>query len=693
MLKNLKVRSKLLISYGIVILFYIIAIIAATISLGNVFGGLENFYNTPFPMVRSALEVQSLTREIQMNVYKAVTSDHSQFDTINSGINNTMAARDAAMEELRATYEGDASLLQSVESAAQKTKDARAKALKFVESNNSTSAISILNGEYATAADEFEAALNQVIDEANSIADDYYQTGARVKTISDLILVALAAVSVIISLILVFSIVKNLTHPILEIENAVQGMAKGDMSAEVTYKSNDELGSLAENLRTVLSTLSSYIRHICDRLDSLADGDLTVEMDMDYLGEFASIKESGAKIIHSLNDTLSQLHQASDQVANGSEQVSSGAQALSQGATEQASSVQELAATLGELSGQVNANAENSRDVNQLISDTSKEIHSSNEKMESMVKAMANINDCSSQIEKIIKTIEDIAFQTNILALNASVEAARAGEAGKGFSVVANEIRALAEDTQKMTRNMGSFVDNMKNASRQSISSSTSTIESLASMAEKIGHVWELNNDSQRYISNVNESVSSIAAVSEEISSSMAEMENQLKDCTDFMRQVGMDLQQATEPVVDIEKTLDTTVKQMGSLTQDAFFHLENAEFADYMQNAVSSHHAWLGNLKKMVNTREIIPLQLDSSKCGFGHFYYAMTPDIPGVLPIWEGLGGKHRKFHTYGAAVMNAISRGDYSESERLYWEAENYSRELIADMEKIIQLTQEN
>lgn len=520
MLKNLKVRSKLLISYGIVILFYIIAIIAATISLGNVFGGLENFYNTPFPMVRSALEVQSLTREIQMSVYKAVTSDHSQFDTINSSINNTMAARDAAMEELRATYEGDASLLQSVESAAQKTKDARAKALKFVESNNSTSAISILNGEYATAADEFEAALNQVIDEANSIADDYYQTGARVKTISDLILVALAAVSVIISLILVFSIVKNLTHPILEIENAVQGMAKGDMSAEVTYKSNDELGSLAENLRTVLSTLSSYIRHICDRLDSLADGDLTVEMDMDYLGEFASIKESGAKIIHSLNDTLSQLHQASDQVANGSEQVSSGAQALSQGATEQASSVQELAATLGELSGQVNANAENSRDVNQLISDTSKEIHSSNEKMESMVKAMANINDCSSQIEKIIKTIEDIAFQTNILALNAAVEAARAGEAGKGFAVVADEVRNLASKSQEAAKNTTVLINNSLTAVSEGSKIATDTqdsllkvVESAEKIADNMEKITESTNMQAEGLTQVTQGIDQISSV------------------------------------------------------------------------------------------------------------------------------------------------------------------------------------
>ena len=309
-----------------------------------------------------------------------------------------------------------------------------------------------------------------------------------------------------------------------------------------------------------------------------------------------------------------------------------------------------------------------------------------------MQKDMDDLINIINHISSVISGIDSISMQTNLLALNASVEAARAGEAGKGFAVVANEIRALAEDTQKLTRDMSSFVDNMKNASKQSVNSSTNTIESLSAMADKINNVWELNNDSQRYISNVNESVSSIAAVSEEISSSMTEMENQLRDCTEFMRQVGHDLYQAAEPVVDIEKILDTSVKQMGTMTKDAFFHLENAEFGEYMQSAISSHHTWLGNLQKMVKTREVIPLQLDSSKCGFGHFYYAITPDIPNVLPIWEGLGNKHRKFHTYGMAVINALNNGDYAESERVYWEAENYSRELIADMEKILQLTKE-
>ena len=362
--------------------------------------------------------------------------------------------------------------------------------------------------------------MNEVIDEAQSIAENYYDSGARIKSVCSIIMIALGVVTVILVLILVFKIVADLTKPIAEIEDAVRAMAKGDMSSKIAYKSKDELGDLAENLRIVLSTLSSYIRHICERLDSLAEGDLTVEMDMDYLGEFASIKESGTKIIHSLNDTLSQLHQASDQVANGSEQVSSGAQALSQGATEQASSVQELAATLGELSGQVNANAENSRDVNQLIADTAHEINKSNEKMESMVQAMSNINECSSQIEKIIKTIEDIAFQTNILALNAAVEAARAGEAGKGFAVVADEVRNLASKSQEAAKNTTVLINNSLTAVSEGSQIATDTqssllavVESSEKIASNMEKITESTNMQAEGLSQVTQGIDQISSV------------------------------------------------------------------------------------------------------------------------------------------------------------------------------------
>ena len=145
-------------------------------------------------------------------------------------------------------------------------------------------------------------------------------------------------------------------------------------------------------------------------------------------------------------------------------------------------------------------------------------------------------------------------------------------------------------------------------------------------------------------------------------------------------------MKKTAEPVADIEKTLDATVKQMGNLTKDAFYHLENKEFASYMKNAISAHHTWITNLRKMVEEKTIIPLQLDDSKCGFGHFYYAMTPNIPAIVPIWNSLGAKHKRFHKYGEEVIAALNKSDYYRAEQLYRDAENHSKELIADMEQI-------
>ena len=320
--------------------------------------------------------------------------------------------------------------------------------------------------------------------------------------------------------------------------------------------------------------------------------------------------------------------------------------------------------------------------IKELSEQTAQMSRSMQSDMDALQEVIGHLND-------VIEGIETISLQTSLLALNASIEAARAGEAGRGFAVVAGEIPELAEKTQSLTQSMGEFVGNIKEASQKSVNSTKDTIGILDSMTGKINNVWTLNSENREEVSSVSGTISSIAAVSQEISSSMAEMENQLRDSTEFMSNVSEDLIKAVKPVVDIEKTLDDTVKQMGSMTEDAFFHLENKEFSQYVSTAVTAHRSWLTNLQEMVRKQTILPLQLNSSKCGFGHFYYALTPQIPEILPIWNALGEKHRKFHQYGADVIQAIKNEQYGLAEQLCNEAQQYSTGLISDMEKMIEL----
>ena len=321
-----------------------------------------------------------------------------------------------------------------------------------------------------------------------------------------------------------------------------------------------------------------------------------------------------------------------------------------------------------------------------------KAIEESNE----MKQNMEDLSDIINHMNEVIAGISSISGQTNLLALNASIEAARAGEAGKGFAVVAEEIRKLAEQTQNLTANMGEFVERIKEASGKSVNSVNTAVEMLGGMSEKIGSVWEINDENQKSVGKIADSVSSLAAVSQEISSSMDEMANQAshiqQKCEEQHGQVQQildiagNLKNVIAPVLTIEREMDEAAKIMGQMGKDAFYRMENKTFANHLRSAISAHQAWLSSLKDMVEKKQATPIQMDDTKCGFGHFYYSVVPESAEVKKVWGTIQEKHKKLHSFGHQVVNALNQGDFDKAEEICRGAESYSKGLISDIQDL-------
>lgn len=390
------------------------------------------------------------------------------------------------------------------------------------------------------------------------------------------------------------------------------------------------------------------------------------------------------------------LQQVSDSVAEATElihQASCKAASVSSTVSSQHEDLTNTIIEVSEASGSVYQKIDEGQQALTVTKDLSDDTINASKEMQ---QDMNQLSDIINQMNNVIAGINSISAQTNLLALNASIEAARAGEAGRGFSVVAEEIRQLAVETQTLTASMGHFVTNIHTASEKSVKSADMTIKSLQTVTQEISHVWELNEDNRKNLEKITNSISSLASLSEEISSSIIELESRSADIenqcsilhqdTVTLREHGKDIDNIAAPLETIEAALDESAKVMGSMSGDAFYRLEDKNFAAYIAKAITAHKTWLDSLERIVREKTILPLQINDRKCGFGHFYYAMNPTNPEVLKLWKELGEKHKKFHAYGKQAIDALFDENYSKAESIYQEASQYSKTLIQDLENI-------
>ena len=322
-------------------------------------------------------------------------------------------------------------------------------------------------------------------------------------------------VFLLIGLFVAYRVASGIANPVRDMSDRIQLLSEGDLTSDISViDRKDEIGTLNQSLINTVNFLREYITEISAVLGKISNGELNVEIEKEYIGDFVSIKDSMEKIAASLTDTMIEIKNRSDQVAIGSDQVSSGAQALSQGATEQASSIEQLSASIIEISDQVRSNAVNANNATSLVESVGKEIDRSNIHMQEMIRAISEISDKSAQIGRIIKTIDDIAFQTNILALNAAVEAARAGAAGKGFAVVADEVRNLAGKSAQAASETTELIESSISAVLNGTRIADETAESLSSVVTGASKITSLMQDISKAS---NEQANSIGQVTQGI--------------------------------------------------------------------------------------------------------------------------------------------------------------------------------
>ena len=288
---------------------------------------------------------------------------------------------------------------------------------------------------------------------------------------------------------------KAIVKPIRKISNELNNFSEGILSAEFDVKINDsDIGKLAGSLNTAKWYLKKMVDELTYLLTQMSYGNISFTINYDYKGEFTPIKSAFEQILVNLNDSFSRIQKAGTMLYDASEQVSSGSQALAQGTSEQEASIRELSDYVQDISGKVNKNAENAKNVSEISDTATTDLKEGNAEMQKMLAAMKIIDEKSVEIEKIINTIDNIAFQTNILALNAAVEAARAGEAGKGFAVVADEVRNLAgksadaaHDTTVLIERAIAAVENGNNITNE-------TAQAVAEVEARSGGVSDIVN-------------------------------------------------------------------------------------------------------------------------------------------------------------------------------------------------------
>ncbi len=430
----------------------------------------------------------------------AATGDEAHFNNYWEEV-NTLKNRDIGVDNMRTIgiTDDEIAIIEAMQALSNNLIPLESAAMDLVKAGNVQEAMDSVFG------DEYESGLAQIATLQTELRDmiDIRTEQLVANTVfqNTLVYVVMAILLLLIMVVQFLSevVIKNsLIKPIASCSNALHEISKGNLSYHLDLKSGkNEIGVLVGSTKEMVSNVTGIINELSDGLATMSQGNFTHQdiSDQLFVGDYAPLVTAYNKINRDLPATLKQLQSSSNLVRSGSEQLANNAQAMSHGANSQASAIQMLTVSVDEVSARIKQTAEDARNVKKANTDTQESLQLSNQQMQEMMLAMEQINEKSLEINKIIKAIDDIAFQTNILSLNAAVEAARAGVSGKGFAVVADEVRSLASRSAKSAQDTATLIEETLAAVEQGNKVAQATSNSITNIFEGASKLSVLVDD------------------------------------------------------------------------------------------------------------------------------------------------------------------------------------------------------
>lgn len=540
-LKNKSIRMKMITSHGLIALLSVLCSAVALIGIAGLIANLTTVHEDAMACVDAAGDLMYSAVDIERSILSIISDQSNEhYSTLESSINGDVESISSAitvltnhLPEFTNSQEID-NLLSEISSLFSESESSRRQVMDELKNGKLSNAHTLYLDRYRTPLKHLISAASEMKTQISGAANTYCVNALQTNNIGVLVILVLIVISLLLGTYLAHIVSDSIRLPVRQLMEASEEMKKGNLSVSdsITYESNDEVGKLAASMRETLQFLHTYIEEISTTLHAIAGGDLTLNANAitEFRGDFASIRESMAYILSNLNTTLGDIQHAAEQVNSGAIQIASGAQSLAQGASEQAASIQELSSAVGDISEQISQTAENAASAMRTTQSTSEQAAVCNQQMHHMMAAMDELTEKSSQISKIVKTIEDIAFQTNILALNAAVEAARAGAAGKGFAVVADEVRSLAAKSADASKNtsvlIGGTVDAVNNGTKilsDTAQSLNAVVEDSRAASELASQIAQAAASQAAAVTQIGQSIEDISGVVNTTSSTAEE--------------------------------------------------------------------------------------------------------------------------------------------------------------------------